>query len=323
MEKKLNQLKELLTGIPATIVGGMCLIASFLLSKNAVTHMPDPAWGTLLICGLPLVYSAIYKLIKNRWVKKISTPLLISIAMAASVTIGDLFAAGEIAFLMAIGEILEDLTTGRAKKGLKKLISLAPVQGRKLRDGTEVMIPAKEIMTGDILRILPGEVIPADGIILSGETSVDQAVLTGESMPVDKAIGDEVYSGTINRFGAIDIRVTKAGEDSSLQKLIRMVQEADEKKAPMQRMADKCASYLVPAALLTALITYALTGNVVRGVTVLVVFCPCALVLATPTAIMAAIGQATKHGIIIKSGEALEKMGRVTSVAFDKTGTLT
>lgn len=323
MEKKLNELKELLTGIPATIVGGVFLIASFVLTKCSVLLPVDPSWGTVLICGLPLLYSAIRKLIRNRGMKKISTPLLISIAIAASIAIGDLFAAGEIAFLMAVGEILEDLTTGRAKKGLKKLISLAPVQGRKLSNGTEHLIPAKEITAGDILRILPGEVIPADGIIITGETSVDQAVLTGESMPVDKVAGDNVYSGTINRFGSIDIRVTKAGEDSSLQKLIRMVQEADEKKAPMQRMADRCASYLVPAALLTALITYAVTGDIVRGVTVLVVFCPCALVLATPTAIMAAIGQATKHGVIIKSGEALEKMGRTTAVAFDKTGTLT
>lgn len=152
---------------------------------------------------------------------------------------------------------------------------------------------------------------------------MDQSVITGESLPVDKKEGDEVYCGAINRFGAIDIVVLKASEDSSLAKLIRMVKEADEKKAPMQRTADKWASLLVPAALLIAIITFFITNNIIRAVTVLVVFCPCALVLATPTAIMAAIGQATKRGIIIKSGEALEKMGKVDTVVFDKTGTLT
>lgn len=319
----LKRIKEILTSIPATIIGGIFLIASFVLAKLSIDFPVDPAWITVFISGLPLLYNAIRKLICNRGISKISSALLISIAMAAAIAIGDLFAAGEVAFIMAIGEILEDLTTDRAKKGLKKLISLAPTQGRKLENGTEVMISAREIKEGDILRILPGETVPVDGLILTGETSVDQSALTGESMPVDKAVGDEVFSGTVNRFGVIDIKATKVGEDSSLQKLIRMVQDAEEKKAPMQRTADKCASWLVPVALLIAVITYLVTKDIVRAVTVLVVFCPCALVLATPTAVMAAIGQATKHGVIIKSGEALETMGKVTAIAFDKTGTLT
>ena len=224
---------------------------------------------------------------------------------------------------MAIGALLEEAITNRAKKGLKKLISLAPAMGRRLRDGREEMVSAEEIKKGDLLRILPGESIPVDGIIAGGETSVDQSIMTGESLPVDKGIGDEVFCGTINRFGSIDITATKVGEDSSLQKLIRMVQEAENKQAPMQRIADRCASWLVPVALLIAIAAYFGTGNIVTAVTVLVVFCPCALVLATPTAVMAAIGQATKHGVIIKSGEALEKMGKVDTLAFDKTGTLT
>lgn len=319
----LKKLKDILTSIPATIIGGLFLVASFVVSRLSISLPLDPAWITVLICGLPLLYSAVRKLIVNHGVKKISTPLLISIAMIASVAIGDLFAAAEVAFLMAVGEILEDLTTDRAKKGLKKLISLAPTQGRLLANGTETMIPAAEIKDGDILRILPGETVPVDGIILTGESSVDQSVLTGESMPVDKTVGDEVFGGTVNRFGVIDIKATKVGEDSSLQKLIRMVQDAEDRKAPLQRTMDKCAGWLVPAAFLIAVITYLVTRDIVRAVTVLVVFCPCALVLATPTAVMAAIGQATKHGVIIKSGEALETMGKVTTIAFDKTGTLT
>ncbi len=283
----------------------------------------DPAWVTIIISGIPLLYLAIWRVIYNPGISKISSALLICIAMFAAIGIGDLFAAGEVAFIMAIGAILEDMTTERAKKGLKKLISLAPTQGRRVANGKEEMISADAIRLDDILRVLPGETIPVDGVIVSGETSVDQSIMTGESLPVDKTVGESVFCGTINRFGSVDICASKVGEDSSLQKLIRMVQEAEDKKAPMARIADKAASWLVPVALGIAIIAGLATQDIVRAVTVLVVFCPCALVLATPTAIMAAIGQATKHGVIIKSGEALEKMGKVDTIAFDKTGTLT
>ena len=319
----MKKIIHVLESIPATIVGGIFLIASFVFPKVGMEILGNLAWVTILISGSPLVYSAVKKLIRNKGISKISSALLISVAMIAAVLIDDLFAAAEVAFIMAIGEILEELTTGRAKKGLKKLINLAPTQGRIIRDGKEIVIPAEEIKQGDVIRILPGEAIPVDGIIISGETSVDQSVMTGESIPVDKNVNDEVFSGTINCFGSIDIKATKVGKNSSLQKLIQMVKDAEDKKAPMQRITDKWASVLVPVALVIAIITYILTKDVTRAVTVLVVFCPCALVLATPTAIMAAIGQATKHGIIIKSGEALEKMGKVNTVAFDKTGTLT
>ncbi|MBQ7354234.1 MAG: cation-translocating P-type ATPase [Clostridia bacterium] len=320
MLKKIN---GFLAGVPATLIGGFFLVLSLVLPKLGVELPVDPAWIAVVISGIPLLYLAIWRIIYNPGISKISSALLISIAMIAAIAIGDLFAAGEVAFIMALGAILEDMTTNRAKKGLKKLISLAPTQGRRISDGKEEMIPAEEIGRDDILRILPGESIPVDGIIVSGETSVDQSIMTGESLPVDKNVGDEVFCGTINRFGVIDIRATKVGEDSSLQKLIRMVQEAEDKKAPMARIADKCASWLVPVAMVIAIVAGIVTQDIVRAVTVLVVFCPCALVLATPTAIMAAIGQATKHGVIIKSGEALEKMGKVDTIAFDKTGTLT
>ena len=314
---------DFLEGVPTTLVGGMFLILSFVLPKAGIDLPIDPAWITVIISGVPLLYSAVRRIIYNPGVSKISSALLITVAMIAAIAIGDLFAAGEVAFIMAIGEFLEDMTTDRAKKGLKKLISLTPTQGRRLADGKEEMIAAEEIQKGDILRILPGETIPVDGVIVSGATSVDQSIMTGESLPVDKSVGQDVYCGTINRFGAIDIKATKVGEDGSLQKLIRMVQESENKKAPMARTADNAASWLVPAALLVAVITGFVTKDIVRAVTVLVVFCPCALVLATPTAIMAAIGQATKHGVVIKTGEALEKMGKVDTIAFDKTGTLT
>lgn len=320
MLKKIN---DLLAGGPMTAVSGVCLALSLCALWMNLDLPVDPAWVSVVISGLPLLYLAVWRIIYNPGICKISSALLITIAMFAALAIGDLFAAGEVAFIMAVGAILEDMTTKRARKGLRQLISLAPVQGRRIRDGREEMIRAEEIRPGDILRVLPGETIPADGRVASGETSVDQSVMTGESLPVDKGVGDEVFCGTLNCFGAIDLEVVREGEDSSLRQMIRLVQEAENRQAPMQRIADRCASWLVPAALLIALGAYIAAGNIVTAVTVLVVFCPCALVLATPTAIMAAIGQAAKHGVIIKSGEALENMGKVDVIAFDKTGTLT
>lgn len=320
MLKKVN---DFLAGVPMTIVGGVFLVVSLALSLTGNQFPVDPAWVSVMICGIPLLYLSVWRIIHNHGISKISSAFLISIAMIAAIAIGDLFAAGEVAFIMAIGAILEEKTTERAKKGLKKLISLTPQQGRRISKGKEEMIDAEDIKINDILRVLPGENIPVDGDIVEGTTSVDQSIMTGESLPVDKTVGDSVFCGTINRFGTIDIRASKLGEDSSLQKLIRMVEEAENKKAPMARVADKAASWLVPVALLIAVGTFIVTKDIVRAVTVLVVFCPCALVLATPTAIMAAIGQAAKHGVIIKSGEALERMGKVDTIAFDKTGTLT
>lgn len=320
----IKKISDFLSGVPMTIAAGVFLVASLVLTVLDITILIDLAWVAVFICGLPLLYLAIARIIYNKGMSKISSALLISIAMIAAIFIGDLFAAGEVAFIMAIGAILEEKTTKRAKKGLKKLVHLAPQQGRRiLPNGKEEMVKATEIKKDETLRILPGETIPVDGEIIIGNTSIDQSVITGESLPVDKEVGDSVFCGTINRFGSIDIKATKVGEDSSLQKLIRLVQEAENNKAPMQRIADKWATWLVPVALLIAIITYFATNDIVRAVTILVVFCPCALVLATPTAIMAAIGQATKYGVIIKSGDALESMGKVDCITFDKTGTLT
>jgi heavy metal translocating P-type ATPase len=302
------------------MAAGVFLGLSFLAMRGAFSTSVDPAWLTIIISGSPLAYWALRSLFLQ---KSVTSALLISLAMAASVAIGETFAAGEVAFIMAVGALLEDKTTERAQKGIKKLISLAPQQGRIIAAGGEKIVPVEEIRCGDLLRVLPGETIPVDGDIVFGVTSVDQSIMTGESLPVDKAVGDSVHSGTINRFGSIDIKATKVGENSSLQKLIRMVREAGNNKAPMQRIADRWASRLVPTALVIAVIVYMLTGDIIRAVTVLVVFCPCALALATPTSIMAAIGQAAKNGVLVKSGEALETMGKVDRIAFDKTGTLT
>lgn len=333
-----KKLSDCCSGLKLTIVAGAFLVLSLalLIVRNVtelnISKFLDPAWVTILISGYPLVYLAVSRLVRQHWV---SSALLISVAMLASVAIGEIFAAGEVAFIMAIGAILEDKTTNRAKKGIQLLIGLSPRTGRMIyeKNGVteEKIIPAEDIKAGTLLRVLAGETIPVDGTIVAGTTAVDQSVLTGESLPVDKNEGDEVFGGTVNCYGPIDIQATEVGENSSLQKMIRLLKEAESKKAPMQRIADKWATWLVPVAVLlaviTAIITFVLQKNfntaLVRGVTILVVFCPCALALATPTAVMAGIGQAAKHGVLIKSGEALEAMGKATCIAFDKTGTLT
>lgn len=320
----MEKAEEFLSSIPMTIIGGIFLGISLVCMLMGIELPVNPAWVPIIISGIPILYGALTALFCE---KTISSELLVSTAIAASVAIGEIFAAGEIAFIMAIGEILEDITVNRAKKGISQLIKLSPQQGRKIikENGktTEKIVPIEEIYKDDILRVLPGEMIPVDGKIIFGNSSVDQSIMTGESLPIDKTIGDEVFCGTVNCDGSIDIIATKIGEDSSLQKLIRMVKEAEENKAPMQRIVDKWAGWLVPAALIIAIAAYFITSDIIRAVTVLVVFCPCALALATPTSIMAAVGQAAKNGVLIKSGEALEKMGKVNCIAFDKTGTLT
>ncbi len=323
MLKKLN---DFLSGLPMTVVSGLFLLLDLIphLKGEEYSLLPfDAAWLSVIISGIPMAYLAIWRIVHNKGISKISSALLITIAMIAAIAIGDIFAAGEVAFIMAIGAILEEATTNRAKKGLKNLISLTPVKARKIINSEVETVPTETIVKGDYLRILPGEIVPVDGKIIKGSTSLDQSAMTGEFLPVDKGVGDLVYSGTINCHGTIDIMAVKVGEDSSIQRLIKLIKESESKQAPMQRTADRWASYLVPVALLIALASYIFTKNITTAVTVLVVFCPCALVLATPTAIMAAIGQATKKGIIIKSGDALERMDKIDTVAFDKTGTLT
>ena len=319
----IQKINDFLAGWMMTLVGGVCLALSFILPRIGYPRGEYLAWVCVLICGIPLLYLALWRLVHNKGISRISSALLISLAMIAALLIGDLFAAGEVAFIMEIGALLEEMTTNRARKGISNLVSLAPKTGHLIRDGRESTVPVEEIAAGDLVRVLPGETIPVDGTIKEGDASVDQSVMTGESLPVDKGPGDSVYSGTLNRYGTIDITVIRVSEDSSLQRLIRMVEEADKNQAPTQRIADKWASWLVPVALLIAVGAYLYTGNIVRAVTVMVVFCPCALVLATPTAIIAAIGQAARHGVIIKSGEALENMGKTDIMTFDKTGTLT
>lgn len=299
------------------VISGLSLIISIF----ELLPLPfDPAWIAIIFCGIPIVLEAIIGLITAFDIK---ADVLVSLALIASICIGEDFAAGEVAFIMQLGALLEDLTVAKARAGIEKLVHLTPQTARILQNGTEKIIPAEEVKVDDILRVLPGESVPVDGIILSGQTSINQAVMTGESLPVDKKEGDTVSSGTVNQFGAFEMKATKVGEDSSIQRMIRLVQSADAGKAKIVGLADRWATWIVVIALTAAALTWIFTEQIIRAVTILVVFCPCALVLATPTAIMAAIGNATKHGFLVREGDALERLSTVKKIAFDKTGTLT
>ncbi len=299
------------------IISGLAL----LISIFKPFHLPfDAAWIAIILCGIPIILSAVIALITAFDIK---VDVLVAIALIAAVIIGEDFAAGEVAFIMQLGALLENLTVAKARAGIEKLVHLTPQTARRLINGTEEIIPAAQVNIGDIIRVLPGETIPVDGEIIAGATSINQAVMTGEPLPVDKSIGDTVSSGTVNQFGSFDFKATKVGEDSSIQRMIRLVQSADAGKAKIVGMADRWATWIVIIALSTALLTWLITGQIIRAVTILVVFCPCALVLATPTAIMAAIGNATRHGFLVREGDALERLATVTNITFDKTGTLT
>lgn len=294
---------------------------SLLISLGKPSFLPfDTAWIAILFCGCPIILEAALKFITEF---DIRADVLVSIALIASIAIGEIFAAGEVAFIMQLGSLLEEFTVSKARAGIEKLVHLTPQTARVLRNGMEEIIPAENVQTKEMVRVLPGETIPVDGIILSGQSSANQAVLTGESLPVDKTIGDEVYSGTVNQFGSLEIQATKVGEDSSIQRMIRLVQSADAGKAKIVRLADRWATWIVITALTAAVLTWLISGELIRAVTILVVFCPCSLVLATPTAIMAAIGNATRHGFLVREGDALERLSSISKITFDKTGTLT
>ena len=323
MKKVIKKIENLM-GIGGTrkdilllAISGVSIICSLLY----VQPFPfDLAWFAVVLCGLPIILQAIIGLVTAFDIK---ADVLVALALIASLCIGETFAAGEVAFIMQLGALLEELTVAKARAGIEKLVHLTPQTARVLQMDKAVIVPAEQVRIDDRIRVLSGETIPVDGIIVSGQTSINQAVMTGESLPVDKAVGDEVSSGTVNQFGTFEMKATRVGEDSSIQRMIKLVQSADAGKAKIVGIADRWATWIVVIALSAAVITWLITGQIIRAVTILVVFCPCALVLATPTAIMASIGNATKHGFLVRQGDALERLANTKSIAFDKTGTLT
>jgi len=272
-----------------------------------------------LVGGIPIIFGAVRGLLR----KDMNVGVLISIALIASIIIEEWFAGALVVFIMHVGELLENITVAKASNAIRKLMDLKPKTARIRCPDGEVVVPIEEVNLGDRVLVKPGERIPVDGVVASGQGAVNQASLTGESIPVEVGTGDEVFEGTLNELGVLEIATTKIGQETTLAHIIKLVEEAQADKSPAQRVADRFAKYFTPLILGIALITYFVTGDVIRAITVLIVACPCALVLATPTAVVAAIGSAARRGILIKGGRSLEAAGRVNAVVVDKTGTLT
>jgi heavy metal translocating P-type ATPase len=313
-----------------TSLGGAFLLASLILTWTGNNNfLPfDLAWLAIVLCGVPIVLGALLGLIRDH---DVTADVLVSLALIGCLIIKEYSAAGEVAFIMELGTILEDFTSSKAQQGIKSLIKMSPKEARRVKDGKEEMVRVEDIRLKDILSVLPGEEIPIDGKVREGLSDVDESSLTGESLPLEKKEGDKVFSGTMNLSSLLLIEATSTAENSSFQRIVAMAKEQDAKKAHIIKKADKWAAYMVLVSFLTALLTCLIYYWVskdfwlgfLRGVTVLVVFCPCAFVLATPTAVMAGIGNLTKHRILVRSGEALERISQCDMVCLDKTGTLT
>ena len=272
-----NEPKVTIPCVAASVVALVLSLGGWLAS---VLPVVDPAWVAVALCGVPILVGAFRGVALDHDIK---ADVLVSLALLASLYAGEWFAAGEVALIMQVGTLLEDYTSERARKGIERLVALAPEAAHVLGEDGEHTVRSEDVRVGDVVRVRAGETIPVDGVVLEGATSVDQSVMTGESIPVDKGPGDEVSSGTVNQLGAFTMRAARACEDSSLRRMVRLAEEADADKAPIVGLADRWATWLVLVALACAVVAWAATGEFLRAVTVLVVFCPCAFILATPT----------------------------------------
>lgn len=253
----------------------------------------------------------------------IGIDLLVSIAVISAVIIGDYFEAAAVTYLFTIGHILEKQSLEKTRSALKSLMDLKPLTGRKIVDDQETMIPLEDIKVGDILLVKPGEKIPTDGIIIEGQVYIDEQMMTGESMPVEKTLDDLVFGSTILKSGYIKMRTTQVGEDTTLSRIIHMVEEAQDQKASTEKFMEKFSKYYTPLIVLIAFAIFIITRDIRLAVTMLVIACPGALVIATPVSFVAGIGNAAKKGILFKGGDSIERLSQSTVVFFDKTGTLT
>jgi heavy metal translocating P-type ATPase len=291
---------------------------------GATKLVPQPAATTLVIIALALAaYPICRRAIKALIAKRLDADVLVAVAVIAASSVGEFVAAGEVAFIMLLGAQLEEYTVRRARRSLGSLLSLVPPTARVRRDGKEEDVAASELQVGDVVVVRAGERVPVDGVVQSGMASVNQAPVTGESMPVDKSEGDEVFVGTLAETGALIIEAKRVGEDTTLARIAQLVEQAQQREAPIQRTLDRAAGWLVPVMLTVSTLVFMFTHDTARAITVLIVACPCALILATPTAIMAAISRAARAGVLIKGGQYLEAAARLHTIVFDKTGTLT
>ena len=295
-------------------ISTIALIVGLIIKNDYVLLIP------VALCGLPLVINPIKDAILRF---NITASLLVTVGILGSLAIGEIEAAAEISIIMHIGEFLEEYTTNSASKEIKTYLNRQPKVVTIVENNTEKTIDIKEVKIGNVVRILPGETVPVDGKIVFGSTSVDQSMLTGEYLPKEVTIGNEVKSGTINMFGSIDVVAECVGNESTYSRMIKLLEETKPYNANIAKTADRWARYMMIISATVALIAYVLSKDIVRTVTVLVSFCPCAMILATPTAIMAATGNLSQRGIIIKNSSAIEKISKIKTVLFDKTGTLT
>lgn len=249
--------------------------------------------------------------------------VLATVAVLASIYVGEYIAAAIVVLMLGGGEVLEDYTSGRASVAIEKLIEASPKSAIVIREGKEVEVLVDTVKKGETVVIKPGGLIPVDGMVISGKASVNQSSVTGESMPIEKSEGDKVFSGTLLELGTLEVEVTAVGEESTYNKIIKMVAEAEEHKAPIERTADRFAKYFTPIILGLGVIVYILTGSILRVASLWVISCPCALTLATPMAVVASIGNSASKGILIRNGESLETMSSVDVIVMDKTGTIT
>jgi Zn2+/Cd2+-exporting ATPase len=300
---------------------GLLLVAGFLVSVSGGTDVGRWLYlASALIGGMPLFMLAA----RNVFVRHdITSGVMAAVAMIAAILVGEFSAAALVVFMFAIGDWLENLTIARADNALRDLARLVPDTVTVRRGGREFTIPLSQVTAGDTVLVRSGERIAVDGRVLGGTGSVNQSAITGESMPVEKQEGNEVFAGTLNEVGAMEIGVTRLGEETTLGQIIRLVKDARATQAPVERVANRYARILVPITFGIAVLVYLLTGDIIRSITVLVVVCPCALVLATPTAVVAAVGNAARRGMLVKNGAVMERIGRVDVIAFDKTGTIT
>ncbi len=290
-----------------------------LLAAGWAFHLDPLVIVATVLAAFPIFRRAI----KSLFARRLDADVLVAVAVVAAASIGEYIAAGEVAFIMLLGAQLEEFTADRARRSLGSLLTLVPPTARVRRGETETEIPIADVCVGGFVVVRPGERIPVDGLVRSGEAAVNQAPVTGESMPVEKNPGDEVFVGTLAETGALVVEATRVGEDTTLARIATLVESAQQRNAPIQRTMDRLASWLVPVMLLLAVTVFALTHDAHRAITVLIVTCPCALILASPTAVMAAIARAARAGVLIKGGEHLEAAARLHTIVFDKTGTLT
>jgi Cu+-exporting ATPase len=300
-------------------------VVGLLLLLNVTGVFPS-AFGldTALIVTALAGYKTFYNSISALMEKKISADVALCVAVIAALATGEYLAAAEAMFIVMVGEVLESFAAGRTEAAIHRFIAQMPRRARLLKDdGSEHEVNASMLVAGDRILVRAGERIAADGVVDQGFSSIDESSLTGEPLPHDKQPGDEVFSGSLNGDGLLRIRVTRAGSETTLARVVKLVEEAREKQAPVERLADRYARYFLPALLLSGALTYLITGNWLRTVAVLIVACPCALILATPTAMVAAIGGLARRGILVRGGAVLQQVARADTAVFDKTGTVT